>query len=164
MFPHSFLSYPLALLTAVCHYIDMFCINCFHSSTAVSNSRPNKKQTTFTTYERPSLADNMPISLTDGTTDTFNLGKLILSIAKAFTHSPNDAQYSSLWLAQTVEDTLSTERKSLTIEDIEATTHQVLKKFDELAAVQYAAQHQLISSTRKRGRPSLREREPRSRE
>ena len=155
----------------------MFCINCFHSSTAVSNSRPNKKQpqvwrrrtckkcqTTFTTYERPSLADNMPISLTDGTTDTFNLGKLILSIAKAFTHSPNDAQYSSLWLAQTVEDTLSTERKSLTIEDIEATTHQVLKKFDELAAVQYAAQHQLISSTRKRGRPSLREREPRSRE
>lgn len=155
----------------------MFCINCFHTNTAVSNSRPNKKQpqvwrrrtctkcqTAFTTYERPSLADNKPVILPDGSKDTFNLGKLILSIAKAFTHSPTDAEYNALWLAQTVEDTLSTERKVITPEDIEATTHQVLKKFDELAAVQYAAQHQLISSTRRRGRPSLREHGPRSRE
>jgi transcriptional repressor NrdR len=155
----------------------MFCINCFHKSTTVANSRPNKKQpqiwrrrscsnchVTFTTYERPSLADNKTITLADGSSDTFNLGKLILSIAKAFTHSPNDAQYNALWLAQTVEDTLSIERQALTPEDIEATTHQVLKKFDELAAIQYAAQHQLISSARKRGRPSLRERGPRSHE
>jgi transcriptional repressor NrdR len=155
----------------------MFCINCFHTNTSVSNSRPNKKQpqvwrrrtcpvchSAFTTYERPSLADNKPIALTDGSTDTFNLGRLILSISKAFTHSPNDARYNSLWLAQTVEDTLSTQRETITPEDIEAMTHQVLKKFDELAAVQYAAQHQLISSTRKRGRPSLREHGPRSRE
>jgi transcriptional regulator NrdR family protein len=155
----------------------MFCINCFHKSTSVSNSRPNKKQpqvwrrrscsncqATFTSYERPSLADNKPITQSDGSTDTFNLGRLILSISKAFTHSPNDAKYQTLWLAQTVEDTLSTERQTITPEDIAATTHQVLKKFDELAAVQYAAQHQLISSTRKRGRPSLREHEPRTRE
>jgi transcriptional regulator NrdR family protein len=121
-------------------------------------------QSTFTTYERPSLADNKPINLPGGGNDTFNLGKLILSIAKAFTHAPNDAQYNSLWLAQTVEDTLSTERQIITPEDIAAITHQVLKKFDELAAIQYAAQHQLISSTRKRGRPSLREHGPRSRE
>ncbi|MET0979784.1 MAG: hypothetical protein ABWX90_00845 [Candidatus Saccharimonadales bacterium] len=155
----------------------MFCINCFHKNTAVNNSRPHKKQpqiwrrrtcsnchSTFTTYERPSLADNKPIALHDGSTDTFNLGKLILSIAKAFSHSSVDAQYNALWLAQTVEDMLSTERQTITPEDIEATTHQVLKKFDELAAVQYAAQHHLISSTRKRGRPSLREHGPRSRE
>jgi transcriptional regulator NrdR family protein len=87
-----------------------------------------------------------------------------LSIAKAFTHSPNDAQYNALWLAQTIEDVLSTERQTITPEDITATAHQVLKKFDELAALQYAAQHQLISSTRKRGRPSVREHGPRSRE
>lgn len=155
----------------------MFCINCFHTNTSVSNSRPSKKQpqvwrrrtcskcqTTFTTYERPSLADNKVIILDDNTTDSFNLGRLILSIAKAFTHSPNDAKYNSLWLAQTVEDTLSTEHQTLGPDDIAATTHQVLKKFDELAAIQYAAQHQLISSTRKRGRPSLREHGPRSRE
>ena len=150
----------------------MFCINCFHTTTSVTNSRPHKKQAqiwrrrhckkcgvTFTTYERPSLADNKIISLSTGQTDTFNLGRLILSIAKAFTHAPNEAQYNSLWLAQTVEDILSTERQVLTPEDIEATTHHVLKQFDELAAMQYAAQHQLITSLRRRGRPSLRGRE-----
>jgi transcriptional repressor NrdR len=154
----------------------MFCINCFHHRTTVTNSRPNKKQpqiwrrrscpecaTIFTTYERPSLADNKVIHLPDGETDTFNLGKLIISISKSFSHNPNEAQYSSLWLAQTIEDTLSSQREVITPEDIEAATHQVLKKYDELAAVQYAAQHRLISSTRKRGRPSLRERGPRSR-
>jgi transcriptional repressor NrdR len=152
----------------------MFCINCFHKNTAVVNSRPHKKQPsvwrrrkcsncgqTFTTFERPSLADNKPIHLSDSKTDIFNLGKLIISISKAFTHSPQDAEYNALWLAQTVEDTLSTQHQTITPEDIEAVTHQTLKRFDELAAVQYAAQHQLISSTRqRRGRPSLHERGP----
>lgn len=150
----------------------MFCINCFHTNTSVSNSRPHKKQPSvwrrrkcaqcqaiFTTYERPSLADNTPISLQDGQTDIFNLGRLIISIAGAFTHNPHEGQYNALWLAQTVEDTLSSQRTVLTPGDIEATTHQVLKKYDELAAVQYAAKHNLISSTRRRGRPSLRGRE-----
>jgi transcriptional repressor NrdR len=147
----------------------MFCINCFHKNTSVVNSRPNKKQpqiwrrrsctacgTVFTTYERPSLADNKPVHLPSGKTDTFNLGKLIISITKAFTHAPHEAEYNALWLAQTVEDTLSTEREVVTPEDIEATTHQILQRFDELAAIQYAMQHRLISSTRRRrGRPSL---------
>lgn len=155
----------------------MFCINCFHTNTSVTNSRPHKKQpsvwrrrhckqcgVTFTTYERPSLADNTPINLPDGQTDTFNLGRLILSIAGSFTHNTAEGQYNALWLAQTVEDTLSSQRTTLTPGDIEATTHQTLKKYDELAAIQYAAKHNLISSTRRRGRPSLRGREPRSRE
>lgn len=154
----------------------MFCINCFHKNTAVINSRPHKKQPTvwrrrkcpncgqaFTTFERPSLADNKSIHLPDGKTDTFNLGKLVISIGKAFTHSPGDGAYNALWLAQTVEDTLSTQHQTITPEDIEAVVHQTLKRFDELAAVQYAAQHQLISATRKpRGRPSLHEHGPRT--
>lgn len=151
----------------------MFCVNCFHPSTKVINSRPHKKQpsiwrrrscpkcgTTFTTYERPSLADNKPIHSPDGTKAEFNLGTLIVSISKAFSHTPAEGTKNSLWLARTVEDTLSTQYKVITTEDIEAVTHQVLKRFDELAAVQYAAQHQLISSTRRRGRPSLREHGP----
>jgi transcriptional repressor NrdR len=151
----------------------MFCVNCFHSSTNVANSRPNKKQplvwrrrrcpncnTTFTTYERPSLSDNKPIHRPNGAIDSFNLGKLIVSISRAFSHAPADAGKNSLWLAQTVEDTLSTQYKVISTEDIEVVTHQTLKRFDELAAVQYAAQHRLISSTKKRGRPSLRERGP----
>jgi transcriptional repressor NrdR len=150
----------------------MFCINCFHKNTTVTNSRPNKKQpliwrrrkclacgTIFTTYERLSLADNKQVHLQSGKTDTFNLGKLILSISKVFTHSPKSAEYDTLWLAQTIEDTLSSQRETITPGDIEATTHDVLRHFDELAAVQYAAQHQLISTTRRRGRPSWHERE-----
>lgn len=153
----------------------MFCINCFHKNTKVTNSRPNKKQpliwrrrqcpkcnTIFTTYERPSLADNKPVILSDSRTDTFNLGKLILSISKAFTHAPQEAEYNALWLAQNVEDILSTEREVVTPEDIEAVTHATLKRFDELAAIQYAAQHHLISSVKRRGRPSLREHGPRT--
>jgi transcriptional regulator NrdR family protein len=142
-------------------------------NTRVTNSRPNKKRPSvwrrrqcqachaiFTTHERPSLADNKPIHLSDGTTDTFNLGKLIISIAQAFTHTPQTAQYSALWLAQTVEDALSTEHQIITPAEIEATTHQVLKRFDEAAALQYAIKHQLLTSTRRRpGRPSLHERD-----
>lgn len=92
--------------------------------------------------------------------EEFNLGKLIISIAKAFAHLPKEASYNSLWLAQTVEDTLSSQRKTITPGDIEATTHDVLHRFDELAAVQYAAQHQMIVSTRRRGRPSWHGPEP----
>jgi transcriptional repressor NrdR len=151
----------------------MFCINCFHKNTAVINSRPHKKQplvwrrrqcsecgTTFTTHERPSLTDNKPVVLPSGKTDTFNLGRLIISIARAFTHAPEQGKQSSLGLAQTIEDILSTEQTVITPEDIEVTAHTVLKRFDELAALQYAAQHGLISSVRRRGRPSLRGREP----
>lgn len=155
----------------------MFCINCFHPTTHVVNSRPHKKQpsvwrrrsctkchTTFTTYERPSLADNKQVTLPSGSTDTFNLGKLVISIASAFTHRPEEAKYDALWLAQTVEDILSTEYSVIIPDDIAAVTHQTLKQFDELAAVQYAARHGLIASARKRGRPSLSERAPRNRE
>jgi transcriptional repressor NrdR len=153
----------------------MFCINCFHPTTRVANSRPHKKrpsvwrrrtcpkcQTTFTTYERPSLAENRMITLPSGEAGLFNLGRLVISIASAFTHQPDDAKYHSLWLAQTVEDILSTEYPTITPDDIAAVTHQTLKQFDELAAIQYGARHGLIASTRKRGRPSLSERARRS--
>ena len=146
----------------------MFCINCFHPSTSVVNSRANKKQplvwrrrtcaqcmTTFTTYERPALSENKLVQLPGGNNEKFNLGKLTLSIAKAFTHAPKEAQYNALHLAQTVEDTLSSQREAVTPEDIAATTHQTLKRYDEMAAMQYAIHHSLITSTRHRGRPSL---------
>jgi len=155
----------------------MFCINCFHEDTRVSNSRPSKKQPTiwrrrrcrncgtiFTTYERPSLASNKKVQHSDGQTALFNLGKLIQSIARAFPHSLYDAEYNSLWLAMSVEDTLSTQRETITPPDIAAITHDVLRRYDELAAVQYAVQHQLIVSARRRGRPSLVWHEPQTRE
>lgn len=151
----------------------MFCINCLNPSTNVTNSRPNKKSpqiwrrrlcpicgVVFTTYERPSLSENKKVSLTNGTNEEFNIGQLILSISRAFTHAPLEAQKNSLWIAQTAEDTLSISQEELTPRHIATTTYQVLKRYDELAAMQYAAQHQLISSLRRRGRPSFGEHEP----
>ncbi len=146
----------------------MICIKCYAKSTNVINSRPHKKQSSvwrrrqcpnchalFTTTERPALLDNREVHLPDSTTKPFSLGKLTISIARAFAHDQEKAAYGSLWLAQTVETTLSSEHEIITPDDIAAITHYTLKNFDELAAVQYAATHQLISAARRRGRPSL---------
>ena len=86
----------------------------------------------------------------------FNLCKLTLSIAAAFTHDSLTREQHSLSLAQTAEQLLLREVKQPSAEDIAATTHQVLRRFDALAALQYAAQHELISPVRRRGRPSIR--------
>lgn len=150
----------------------MFCINCFHPTTQVTNSRPNKKQpliwrrrscpqcgTVFTTTERPSLAHTHKVHLPSGETRAFNLGKLTISLSRAFQHDPLEAEFATFELAQTIETTLIRELQTITPEDIEVVAHQVLKRYDELAAMQYAAQHQLITASKRRGRPSLRERE-----
>lgn len=149
----------------------MFCINCFYPSTQVTNSRPNKKQplvwrrrhcsqcgATFTTTERPSLAHNQQVHGRSDDT-AFNLGKLIVSLARAFQHDQAKVDSDVLELALTIQTELATELQTITTDDIAAVAHQVLKRYDELAAMQYAAQHQLIASTRRRGRPALRERE-----
>ena len=149
----------------------MFCINCFHGNTSVTNSRPHKKQPSvwrrrkcatcgmvFSTLERPSLAENTPVYLSGGGNEPFNLGQLIVSIAEAFSHKPDDGKKHALWLAQTVETTLSTQHPAaFTPDDIEVTTYAVLKNFDEVAAIQYGAKHRLIVSAaiKRRGRPSL---------
>lgn len=143
----------------------MFCINCLNLDTAVINSRPSKKiasvwrrrrcpqcRKTFTTYEQPSLSDSQIIIRTDTTKDTFNLGRLLLSIAASFSHNAHKAQYESIALAQTVENTLLTRSKDqpLTPLVIAETTYQTLQRFDQLAAMQYGAKHQLISPTGRR--------------
>lgn len=147
----------------------MFCINCLHSKTNVTNSRPHKKQptiwrrrscsqcgTVFTTTERVAVNNQRNVVGDNDAQTPFNLGQLIISIAQSFSHSPTQAKSDSLYLAQTVETTLVAQtRGDITTDQVAHTTYSVLKKYDELAAVQYAAKHQLISSLRKRGRPSL---------
>ncbi len=146
----------------------MICINSLNEDTKVVNSRAGKKSpvvwrrrksivsgVTFTTYERPALAENTSIARADKSMDTFNLGRLILSIAASFSHNTHAARYDSLWLAQTVEDSLSMQQGDvITPNDILQTTYHTLKRFDELAAMQYAAKHHMITGIRRRGRPS----------
>lgn len=87
----------------------------------------------------------------------FNLGKLILSISHSFQHNTQAAQYDSLNLAQTVQQRLMqtyTDSQHITSQNIAHMVHQVLHRYDPVAALQYAAQHQLIVSRRRVGRPS----------
>lgn len=146
----------------------MISINSSAKQTKVINSRAHKTRPVvwrrrqdpqtgliFTTYERPSLAENKKITLPDGSTDIFNLGKLLISISRAFTHNTKSAQYDSMQIAETIEDYLSISPLELTPSLIAHTAHDVLRRFDNLAAVQYAARHHLIDSTRRRGRPSF---------
>lgn len=146
----------------------MICINSLNEPTKVTNSRASRKMPvvwrrrqglasgiTFTTYERPALAENKALILKDGSKGRFNLGKLLLSIAAAFSHDKHKAEYDSLSIAQTIEDKLSMINGDITPELIAHTTYETLKNFDEIAAIQYGARHQLVTSLRKRGRPSL---------
>lgn len=154
----------------------MICINCFHGKTKVTNSRAHKKQSgtwrrrqcescrqLFTTYEKPALDESIKV-LYPGTTKQdnasagFSLSKLTLSIAASFTHDNVARQLHSLPLAETVEQLLISQNSQPSADDIAAVTHQVLKRFDELAALQYAAGHGLVEATRssRRGRPSVR--------
>ncbi len=152
----------------------MICVNCFHGKTKVTNSRPHKKTAgtwrrrqchnpacavTFTTYEKPALDDSIVVhyGIKDVPSAPFSLSKLTLSIAGSFTHDTAAKQLYSLPLAETVEQQLISQVRQPSADDIAATTHQVLKRLDELAALQYAATHGLVEPTRKRrGRPSIR--------
>lgn len=149
----------------------MICINCFHAKTSVTNSRSHKKASgtwrrrkcsacnnVFTTYERAALDSAVRIHYADTSVFApFSLSKLTLSISASFMHDPTTRQLHSLSLAETVEQLLITDVQQPSVDDIAATTHQVLKRFDEVAALQYAASHGLVEATRKRrGRPSIR--------
>lgn len=153
----------------------MICIYCFHMKTRVINSRTHKKQPQtwrrrqcpqcqqiFTSYERPDSSE-LTIQKKNGDQEHFSISKLILSIAQASQHNRRQAEYDSFHLASTIELELlsaSQARKEQTrpglvsAQDVLRTTHAVLKRFDELTGMQYAMQHGLITSVRRRGRPS----------
>lgn len=149
----------------------MICINCFHRKTSVTNSRPHKKTSgiwrrrscpecgkSFTTYEKPAFDAKITVvypTVGQDFSAPFSLSKLTLSIAASFTHDRQAQQLHSLPLAETIEQQLISQVQRPSSDDIAAVTHQVLKRFDELAALQYAAAHGLVGTTRRRGRPSI---------
>ncbi len=143
----------------------MFCINCFNPNTSVTNSRPHKKTPsiwrrrhckacghTFTTDERPRLSHTQAVwDPKHDKTMVYNPGKLVISIALAFGHNVAKGKESAWDLMETITAILATQfQGSLSTDDITAVTHQTLKNFDEAAALQYAMQHQLLTSTKRR--------------
>lgn len=148
----------------------MICIKCFHEKTHVTNSRQNKKYPTtwrrhicdqcgysFTTYEKPAIS--LVVISQDGKKNNFSIGKLILSIARSFNHDDRLAASYSYDLANTIQDKLTLLQNEHTISPqyIAKITYSILQNFDQIAALQYAAQHNLITPQRKkrRGRPSF---------
>lgn len=147
-------SFPLDFFIVVCQYIDMICINCFHEKTKIINSRQNKKspivwrrhycpqcQQSFTTYEQPT-SDNLKI-IKGSSEIPFNLGKLIISIARSFQHSKQQGDKYSYDLAATVSQKLA-KKSSISSRDLASLCLSTLEAFDHIAALQYAAQHNLI--------------------
>lgn len=135
----------------------MICVNCLHPKTSIINSRQHKKRPltwrrhrcqrcdhVFTTREQPDASYLRIEQLTGSKQQPFNLGKLIISIANNFQHSPVTSSYDSLFLAQTVQDKLLAQRQqSILPSNIAQLTYQTLLAFDPAAAIQYAAQHGL---------------------
>ena len=148
----------------------MICIKCFHGKTHVTNSRQNKKYPTtwrrhmcdqcgysFTTYEKPVIS--LVVISQDGEKNNFSIGKLMLSIARSFNHNEKLAGSYSYDLANTIQDKLIhlQNKSAISSQHIAEIVHSTLQNFDQIAALQYAAQHNLIISQRKRrrGRPSF---------
>lgn len=148
----------------------MICIYCLHQKTTTPNSRPHKAapvtwrrracpqcHNIFTTYERPSLEDVTIVSDASLThPQKFSLGELAHSIYDALPHSKSRAN-DSYELARSVElhiikkyDIFS----PITRRVLAKESYEIVKRFDAVAGLQYAAQHQLITSIRRRGRPS----------
>lgn len=92
----------------------------------------------------------------NGVDQPFNQGKLVISIARAFAHDLAKGKTSAWDLAQTVSSQLFLKTHTqLTTAGIAQATHEVLDRFDQTAAAQYALAHGLMASLRRRGRPSF---------
>lgn len=145
----------------------MICIYCLTPQTKTPNSRPHKKQSqvwrrrhcsacghTFTTYERPSLED--VIVQKGELRENFSIGRLTISIFHSLSqkYATGDVSYE---LARTIEQRLIQRydiSSAITPQAIALETYETLKRFDEICALQYGAAQGIITSIRRRGRPS----------
>lgn len=148
----------------------MICIYCLNKKTSIPNSRPHKTSSkvwrrrrcaacagVFTTYERPSLEDVSVVDSAERQT-SFSRGKLTVSIYSSLaSHLGAEAGTTSYELAHTIEQQLILRydiTAAITATAIADMTYQTLKNFDEISALQYGAAHGIVTSIRRRGRPS----------
>ena len=153
----------------------MICIYCFHGKTTITNSRGNKKGAStwrrhacpncgkvFTSIETPVMGDSYRIANeSDGSDTTYSRARLSASLLKSFGHLSGHELFKTIdSLLDTVERDLiaSAYMGTLSKDELGMVVYEILKNFDPVASVQYAAQNGLVSavSKRKRGRPSVR--------
>lgn len=147
----------------------MFCINCSHSSTNVTNSRPSKKLPSvwrrrrcpkclyvFSTDERPRYIDIIVTDSRDEAKAPFNPGTLTVSIANSFQHNLFRGRESAWDLMETITARLfGVTAEPVTTDLIARLTYDTLRSYDQVAGAQYALTHHMITTSKKRGRPSL---------
>lgn len=151
----------------------MICVNCLHGKTKIYNSRPRNNGTevwrrhscescdfTFTTGEIIDLGTVYKVSADPDqpkVLQPFSLARLTLSLLEVLDYAGQTAD-DAYWLAQTVQTkVIKTVRPNqlLTSERIAEICHDVLQKYNQVAALAYAARHNLPVRPRRRpGRPS----------
>lgn len=138
----------------------MICIHCGHPKTSITNSRPqnNKIRTwrrrkclkcnlIFTTNETVDDTD-IKITTSDKAKVSFDIGKLTTSLFSSFAHNQVQGSTASYWIANSVKyillSSFTTKQKEIQTRDIAEAAYETLKRYDEIAAIQYAARHNLI--------------------
>lgn len=153
----------------------MICIYCFHPKTTITNSRGHKKEAAtwrrhacpncgkvFSSIERPVMADSYRITdEASGTDEPYSRTRLANSLLRSFGHLQGAELYTTTdWLTESAEKALiaSAYYGALSKDELGMLVYEILKNYDPVASVQYAAQNGLVSaiSKRKRGRPSVR--------
>lgn len=132
----------------------MVCIHCA-SKTEVINSRSQKRSNSvwrrrhckacgsvFSTEEHVDFEKSIVVQSSDGILSPFLRDKLFTSIYRSCQHRPTALQ-DTIGLTHTVIAKLwkLTESGQLTAATIASTTYQILKRFDQPAAVSYQAFH-----------------------
>ena len=148
------MTYPLALLIAVCQYIDMVCLHC-GSETQVINSRLQKRSNqvwrrrkcltcgnVFTTEETINYDGTWMVRSKNGHLQPFSRDKLFLSLYHSCRHRQT-AETDASGLTETVIKKLLARSSDGVIDSqmIVSTAQVVLSRFDRAAAVQYNAYH-----------------------
>lgn len=153
----------------------MICIYCFHLKTSITNSRGHKKEAgtwrrhncpncgrAFSTIESPVMSDSYRVADEKTSTDApYSRSRLSGSLTRSFGHLSGDKLYESIdWLTDTIEKNIiaGAYYGVLSKDELGMIAYEVVKNYDAVAGVQYAAQNGLVSavSQKRRGRPSLR--------
>lgn len=130
----------------------MFCINCGQKTTQVINSRQKTKiprvwrrrrctqcHFVFTTYEGIAL-DQLKVTSAEGNVDDFSHVVLLMSIARCFKRSHSNVETAEA-LCRTIEAKLLKDGQKTSPEAICEVSYGVLKHFDRIVSLQYAAHH-----------------------
>lgn len=152
----------------------MFCINCFHGKTQVSNSRGHKKIPqiwrrrscpecgfAFTTYENFAL-DELLLIEKEGSSEAYNRGQLISSLIDSLRSTGNDPS-EAYWLMITIEEKLLSRQRQqegwqkISSRTIAELAYETLVAYNTVAGYAYGAAHGLlnIGQKRRRGRPAV---------